>query len=107
MSTTYTAYSYDISESSIQITKATVAKDRVIIEWTEGGYSGGLTATSSDGAVYEGTFSYLGWPNEIYHARLGRFSSSNGVILLFGEWWEVGSTQRETWLLQLVPTKAE
>jgi hypothetical protein len=30
-------------------------------------------------------------------------TSRRTVILLFGEWWEADPTQRETWLIQLVP----
>jgi hypothetical protein len=102
--TAYTAVSYDINEASIQVTKATITKNRFLLEWTEDTYFGALNATSTDGVVYEGTFSYLGWPNHPYHARLGRYRGPNGVILFFGEWWEGDDfTQRESWLIQLVP----
>ena len=102
MSTNYKAYSYNIDDSSIQVTKATVTKGRFILEWTEDTSFGALNATSTDGVVYEGNFSFRGYPVEVYHVKLARYIAANGAILFFGDWWEF-EDQRTPWLIQLFP----
>jgi hypothetical protein len=100
---TYTGTSLDIEDSSLEVTKAILTNNHLSLEWTEGSYTGGLRADSADGNLYEGTFTYHGWPDEVFHARLGRYRGANGVILLFGDWWEEGDTERTGWLIQLIP----
>lgn len=104
MPTTYTGTSFDIEDSAIEVRNAIVTKTHLSLEWVEGAYVGGLEATSADGVVYEGTFTYHGWPGEVFHARLGRYRGENGVILFFGDWWEDDPTAKTGWLIQLIPT---
>jgi hypothetical protein len=104
MAKAYIGESFDIEDSAVQVTKALLTKSHLSLEWTEGQYVGGLTALSADGIVYEGTFTYHGWPAQVFHARLGRYEGANGGVLLYGEWWEQNSTAKTAWLIQLIPT---
>jgi hypothetical protein len=106
MTKAYIGESFDVTDSAVQVTKALLTKSHLSLEWKEGQYVGGLSASSADGIVYEGTFIYHGWPGEVFHARLGRYDGANGGILLFGEWWNEDPSAKTTWLIQLVPAAA-
>jgi hypothetical protein len=94
VSTSYKAYSYDIDNSPIQVTTVTVTKGRIILEWLDDTYIGALNATSTDGVVYEGAFSFHGYPGQDYHVKLSRYNALNGAILFFGDWWEFDDDPR-------------
>lgn len=106
MAKAYIGESFDVEDSAVQVTKALLTKSHLSLDWAEGQYVGGLSASLTDGIVYEGTFTYRGWPEEVFHARLGRYEGANGGILLFGEWWEGDPSAKTTWLIQLVPAPA-
>jgi hypothetical protein len=99
----FVGHCYNVEDSGDQITSAFLTRTRLSLEWEEGEFTGALTATSTDGDVYEGTARYKGYPDELYHARLGRYSGPNGCLLLYGEFWKDGSAEREAWFIQLRP----
>ncbi len=65
MSKTYMAVSYEPDDPPHPMRSAVVTKKLITLEWEEGDYLVGLSATSTDGALYEGTYEYRGYPDEI------------------------------------------
>jgi hypothetical protein len=67
------------------VTSAIITKERIRVEWDETGYPAVLEARPSvDGQTFSGVFTYSGSDNR-YTCEVKKYTS-NGEILLFGDW---------------------
>ncbi len=69
------------------VTDARILPTRIAIDWIEGGYAGGLIATSEDGARYVGSYLYKASP-EHGTTELHLLREKDGTVVLSGHWIE-------------------
>jgi len=85
---------YDVRE-------AVVTKDRISIDWNEGGETGHLEATSDDGVTFRGVYGYP-HPDRWRSFHLVRYTAGNRV-LLYGTWRNDAGNNTGHWLFALSP----
>lgn len=104
MPSSYTgAMSYSLDGTEHPIRRARVNATNLAIDWIEQGYEGGLIATSDDGIMYKGTYSYKD-STDCGSFELQLYRSENGDLVLLGFWREP-STESGDWMFRLAATK--
>jgi hypothetical protein len=84
-----------------RVTEAILMEDKLSLDFEEDGHTGHLKAKSIKGDLFEGTYSYHGWPGE------GQFSfriyRSGERVLLFGTFYEPPTGDVGIWVFVLDP----
>jgi hypothetical protein len=95
---------YELTDTGYEVTAAVISPRKLSISWREDGDEGGITATSNDGTLYQGRYSYE-QDSDVGSTDLILYRAKDGRVLLFGSWVVDGSggQDRGPWLFQLAP----